>query len=179
MGHRPVNAGALVACLVTAWVGLSGCTGDDGAADLRDGCRPPANEKELLDEYRNEPVFKVAPRDARRAGEPTTSEACRELSREDTSSTAVTLRYTLSAGYSQRDLEDVFSRDVLSRGWRPVAAGGPSTAEVPHLYYCKRIRETTSLLYIGVHNRSVNPPADGSMTVSITASSEPCPAGPG
>lgn len=144
MSHRLIGVFAVPAVLLIA-LATGACADND---ELRAGCTPPSNEQQLLDTFRDDPVFQVNPPAARRIDGPSTSNACRVLNREDTSSTSVTLSFELTRNYAPADLNATYDQDMRGRGWIPVIATGPTPMQDTHLQYCKVVQAVPSFLSI-------------------------------
>jgi len=152
--------------LLLAFIAITAC----GSDDRQTGCTAPSNEAQLLEAFRDDPVFNADPPAARRIDGPRSSTACRVLNREDTSSTSVTLTFELTRAYTRDDLTAAYDRDVRRRGWAPVAVSiaDPTSMDEAHLSYCKLVRDVPA--YLSVDSVPGSAP---SLRSSLSASATP------
>ena len=173
MSQRPTAT--IAGCiLLLASIAVTGCT----SQDRQPGCTPPGNEKQLIEAYRDDPVFTTDPPATRRIDGPRSSTACRVLNREDTSSTGVTLTFEVTRAHTRDDLIAAYDGDVRGRGWIPVPVGlaGPTRAGEAHLAYCKLILDVPA--FLSVDSVPGGAQKDARLVVSIIAMPErPCPPG--
>jgi hypothetical protein len=150
---------ALFACAATFLI--SGCSPDSEV----DGCSPPPAEEQLMNSYRDEPIFRAVPPGAIADGGIRASKACRRIGDNGVSRTVVSQRYELPKGYRTADLTQFFlSASIASGWWRLGDRDAPRYPKYPDMSFCKTIDSITS--YLSVVVRPIPVPATPDRTPS-------------